>query len=157
MKKYLIINLQIAILSVFVLASCQKDDVDNTAPTLSLIKPANEQAVTPGSAINFECDFSDNEALKSYKIDIHFAGDHVHTKKAGRLEDGHPWTFEKSWDFDSGVSAKNIQHAEIVVPDSVMGEEGIVEPILKGVYDFGVFVTDVAGNESHVYIKVDIE
>jgi hypothetical protein len=157
MKKYLIINLQIAILSVFVLASCQKYDVDNTAPSLNLVKPVNEQAVTMGSAINFECDFSDNEALKSYKIDIHFAGDHVHTKKAGRLEDGHPWTYEKSWNFETGTTTKSIQHAEIVVPDSVMGEEGVVEPLLKGEYHFGVFVTDVAGNESHVYIKVDIE
>ncbi|MCK9207313.1 MAG: DUF4625 domain-containing protein [Salinivirgaceae bacterium] len=136
-------------------SSCKKDDVDNTPPVVILGEPANEDSLTIGEEVHFECDFSDDAELKSYKVDIHFNDGHTHNKSAETFgEEGHPWTLEQSWDFEAGLKNSHIHHHEIVVPDSVVGELGVLEPVLRGEYHFGVYCTDVAGNESHVYIDV---
>lgn len=140
------------------LSACKKDDVDNTAPEITLNNPAMNQTLTIGSTIDFSCDFTDDVELKSYKIDIHSAAGHTHDEKsASVIEEGHPWTYEKSWDFEKGLTQQTISNSLITVPDSVIGEEGLLEPVLTGEYHFGVYCTDVSGNESHVYIDVVIE
>lgn len=153
MKKLLFI---LPVLSIAFLA-CEKDDVDTSVPTIDIVSPIMEQEFEPHDEIAVQAIFTDNEELKSYKIDIHFAGEHDHTKKSADSEEGHPWTYEKSFDFEAGLKEITISDLLIEVPDSVMGEEGKFEPIAHGEYHFGVVCTDVAGNEAHQFVDIIIE
>ena len=154
MKKQILLIAAIAV----ALVSCKKEDVDNTVPEISLVQPVFDQTIAIGSSISFEATFTDNVALKAYKIDIHSAEGHVHTKYAKlNPNEGHPWTYEKSWDFESGLSQSEVKHNLIEVPDSIMGEEGFLEPLMPGEYHMGVFCTDISGNESHVFIDIILE
>lgn len=84
MKKSLYIT-GIVLLSAMAFTACDKDSVDTEKPVITVMKPSVDEAVTPGNAIHFEVQFSDNEALASYKVDIHGAfDDHGHTAVAGR-------------------------------------------------------------------------
>lgn len=152
MKKLLFI---LPVLSIAFLA-CEKDDVDTLVPTIDIVSPIMEQEFEPHEMILVQCTFTDNEELKSYKIDIHFSGDHDHTKKSVDSEEGHPWTFEQAFDIEAGKTEITIA-GQIEVPDSVMGEEGELEPIAHGKYHFGVVCTDVAGNEVHQFVDIIIE
>lgn len=63
--------------------SCEKEFNDNEKPVIVLTAPAEDEAVLPGSDIHFEVTFSDNEALASYKVNIHGAFDgHGHSTSA---------------------------------------------------------------------------
>jgi hypothetical protein len=151
---------QIILMAILALAfvSCEKENVDNTAPEINLVQPVFDQLIAIGSAIPFEATFTDNVALKAYKIDIHSAEGHVHTKQVTvNNAEGHPWTYEKSWDFESGLSQSEVKHSLIEVPDSIMGEEGFLEPVMPGEYHMGVFCTDISGNENHVFINIVLE
>jgi len=82
MKKTLYIT-GIILWSAFAFLACEKVDVDNEKPVITVMKPSVDEAVTPGSAVHFEVLFSDNEALASYKVDIHGAfDDHEHSAAA---------------------------------------------------------------------------
>lgn len=152
--KYLIV---FAFAFLTLVSACKKDDVDNTAPVIDLVSPVFDQSLAPGSSFSFTCHFTDDGALKSYKIDIHSAEGHTHTKSAQLIEEGHPWTYEQSWDFESGLTEATVSDYQIQIPDSLMGEEGVLEPVLTGEYHLGVFCTDVSGNESHIYTDIVIE
>ncbi|MCE5177715.1 MAG: DUF4625 domain-containing protein [Porphyromonadaceae bacterium] len=108
MKRTLYIT-GIILWSAFAFLACEKVDVDNEKPVITVRTPAEDEAVTPGSAIHFEVLFSDNEALASYKVDIHGAFDnHTHSAAAtaaGRsdqvlLPDGQ-WTINGTGSADS--------------------------------------------------------
>ncbi|MGE4290265.1 MAG: DUF4625 domain-containing protein [Salinivirgaceae bacterium] len=151
---------QIILMAILALAlvSCEKENVDNTSPEIILVQPVFDQIIAIGSTIPFEATFTDNVALKAYKIDIHSAEGHVHTKYAKlNLSEGHPWTYEKSWDFEMGLTQSEVKHHLIEVPDSIMGEEGFLEPVMPGEYHMGVFCTDMSGNENHVFIDIILE
>ncbi len=63
--------------------SCAKEELDNEKPVIVLTSPAEEEVVRPGSAIRFEVTLSDNEALASYKVEVHSAFDgHGHSTSA---------------------------------------------------------------------------
>lgn len=84
MKKTLYIT-GIILWSAFAFLACEKVEIDNEKPVITVRTPADDEAVVPGSAIHFEVEFSDNEALASYKVDIHGAfDDHGHTAVAGK-------------------------------------------------------------------------
>lgn len=131
------------------LVSCTKDDAkDTTRPVIEIFEPANGDTLFIGYGVHLEMDLSDNESLKSYKIDIHddFDG-HDHGKKS--TADG-AWSFSRSWDI-SGLKNTRIHHHEIEVPTTVNGV-----PIEKGNYHFTVYCTDEAGNESFMVRDVVI-
>ncbi|MGD9994366.1 MAG: DUF4625 domain-containing protein [Salinivirgaceae bacterium] len=154
MKKQILLIAAIAV----ALVSCKKEDVDNTAPEINMVQPVFDQVIAIGSAIPFEATFTDNVALKAYKIDIHSAEGHVHTKNAKlNQSEGHPWTYEKSWDFEMGLTQSEVKHNLIEVPDSIMGEEGFLVPVMPGEYHMGIFCTDISGNENHVFIDIILE
>lgn len=69
-------------LGVFLFAACEKVSLDNEKPVVTVTGPAVDEVVMPGSALHFEVEFTDNEALASYKVNIHGAFD-GHTHDAG--------------------------------------------------------------------------
>src|SRR5690554_6386081 len=61
--------------------SCSDDDSnkDTQKATITLITPQDEQVFEAGEQIHVQANLTDNLALASYKIDIHYAGDgHQH-------------------------------------------------------------------------------
>jgi len=73
-----VIILLFAVLTAF--TSCEKELNDNENPVIVLSSPVEDAKIRPGSAIHFEVTFSDNEALASYKVNIHGAFDgHGHS------------------------------------------------------------------------------
>lgn len=136
---------------ILIFNACKDDDVDNTPPVISIIEPADDEHLSIGSDIHFECDFSDDVELHSYKIEIHdnFDG-HNHEKSVHMVkEEEVPFSYSNSWTFDEGLENSLIHHHKIVIPDSIDGV-----PVAHGAYHFGVYCTDIAGNESHVFIGV---
>src|SRR5690606_27842042 len=97
MKK--IINLSLAIVSLFVITSCSDDDttVDTTKPSIQIISPTDHQEIAPGSVLNFKANLTDNVGLSSYKIEIHSAED-GHEHKAKQLA-----AAEFHYDFSSEI------------------------------------------------------
>lgn len=139
------------LLTAIAFTSCKKDDVDSTKPTINVVEPANEDVLYAGDEIHFECEFADDVELKSYKVDIHINDDgHTHTKTI--LEEENPWTYNNTWDFETGKKNASIHHHEIVIPETIDGVE-----IEHGDYHFGIYCTDAAGNESSVFIDIEIE
>lgn len=140
----------IAFMALALLASCEKNDADTQKPQIEVISPAEEQQIRLGDAIVFNVKFSDNEELKSYKVDIHSNFD-AHTHKLGAVNDSVAWTFQKSWDFPAGMSQMQIQHQEIVVP-AVISEH----PVSRGEYHITIYCTDASGNEHWMALPIDV-
>lgn len=149
MKLYQIMIVLMAVAFV----ACEKEEVDNAAPQIEVANPIHDAAYHPGDTIHFECTFTDNEQLKSYKIDIHFAGDHEH--KSVSITNNE-WQYENTWDFQEGVSSEYVTHSEIVIPETVVSD-GMEEEITEGEYHFGVYCTDLSGNESQEFVDIIIE
>ncbi|MDR3218054.1 MAG: DUF4625 domain-containing protein [Dysgonamonadaceae bacterium] len=133
----------ICLMAIFsiVLNSC-KEDSDTTKPVINLIEPAEGDALQIGgeNGVHFEVEFSDNEMLASYKVNIHSNFDgHTHARASGASVD---YEFEKSW----SISGKNadIYHHEITIPENAT----------PGDYHLMVYCTDAAGNESHIAVNV---
>jgi hypothetical protein len=118
--------------------SCNENS-DTVKPVINLIEPAEGDALQIGSArgVHFEAEFSDNENLASYKVNIHQNLDgHTHTRATSDFE------FEKSWT----ISGRNvaIHHHEIIIPENAT----------PGNYHLMVYCTDAAGNEAHIALNV---
>ncbi len=143
MKKFLFV----AMLAGILMSCSNDDDVDNTMPEINVIKPADDTHFKQGDVIDFEAILTDNVAVQSYKIDIHYAGDgHVHEKSASE-EDHVEWSMQKDYAIDTPAAQVTVSHSEIVVPENA-------EP---GGYHFGVYCVDAAGNESSVFLDMEIE
>jgi hypothetical protein len=129
--------------SAVVLNSC-KEDSDTTKPVINLVEPANDDVLQIGGehGVHFEVEFSDNEALASYKVNIHpnFDG-HTHTRASGATVD---FEYDKSWSL-TGKNA-SVHHHEIKIPENAS----------PGDYHLIVYCTDAAGNESHVAVNVEL-
>ena len=138
--------------SVNLFTSCS-DDADTTRPGINLIEPTDGEVILIGSSIHFACEFSDDVELRSYKIDIHDAfDDHSHTKSASVGTSGEvPFSFSQSWTFEPGKKEAHIHHHEIVIPETINGH-----PVAEGHYHMGIYCTDAAGNESHVFIEIEL-
>ena len=136
---------------IILLAPSCNNGVDTQKPDINLIEPNDEDHFSPGDTINFECQFEDNEALKSYKIEIHFNAD-GHTHKSSMKEPPEVlWQYKKTWDFDQGVKNILIKHREFIIPETIDGL-----PLAEGDYHLGIYVTDVSGNENHLFINIEI-
>jgi hypothetical protein len=123
-----------------------KEDSDTTKPEINLIEPADDDVLQIGGehGVHFEAEFSDNEMLASYKVDIHPNFDnhgHAATKDATGIVD---FEFEKTWT----LSGKNqaIHHHEIEIPENAT----------PGHYHLMVYCTDAAGNESHIAVDIEL-
>lgn len=162
MKKLIsLCSFALAFAAMPLLTSCgNDDDNDTTKPVISNLEPADHQKLQIGKAIHFGAEISDNESLKSYKIDIHNAFDghsHSHTRAA---EDGVAFTFTKTWTKDkegdggellAGKRNAHLHHHEITIPTHINGK-----PVLAGHYHFVLYVVDEAGNETFASSEVEL-
>lgn len=134
------------VITAFIWSCSKDDDKDTSKPLIELEEPANGDTLFIGYNTHLGMDLSDDVQLKSYKVDIHSNFDgHSHSKSSAAAG---TWTFTKSWDV-SGSKNVHIHHQEIEVPITVNGVS-----IAKGKYDFMVYCTDAAGNESYVVRSV---
>jgi hypothetical protein len=132
---------------IFAFTTCSEDgedgkDGDTTKPVINLIEPENDDTLQIGGTIHFDAEFSDNEMLASYKVDIHNNFDnHGHATK--QTAETVAFEYIKTWP----LSKKNekIHHHEIAIPENAT----------PGEYHLMIYCTDAAGNES--YIAVDVE
>jgi hypothetical protein len=123
--------------------SC-KEDSDTEKPVINLIEPEEDDILHIGDDVHFEVEFSDNEMLASYKVDIHpnFDG-HTHAVTKGD-DEPEDFTFQRTWT----ISGKNaaVHHHDIVIPENAT----------PGLYHLMVYCTDAAGNESHIAVDVEL-
>lgn len=127
--------LSLSALLMFTFQSCTKD-VDDEAPVIASFT-VDSETVAAGSEIHADLNFTDNEALKSYKIDIHdnFDG-HGHGKVGQR------WSYQELVD----ISGKDFdEHKHIDVPNDAF----------SGPYHFTIYVLDAEGNQSD-FAEVDL-
>jgi hypothetical protein len=120
--------------------SCDKNDGDTTPPVINLIAPAEGAVLKIGSDVHFDAEFSDNEMLQSYKVEIHnnFDG-HGHHSVLKSAEPAEPFSFNQSWDI-SGQKNRKEHHHQIEIPENAA----------PGNYHLMVFCTDADGNESYL-------
>ncbi len=90
----------------FLFVSCSKEDEGDTIkPVIDLLEPEEGAILRIGSShgVHFEMNLHDNEAIASYKINIHnnFDG-HSHTRasEAGVTK---PFTFERTYTDKAGT------------------------------------------------------
>ena len=84
----------ITLLSCLALATaftgCKEEPIDTTKPVIELIEPEDNDSLRIGDehGVHFEMKLSDNDLVKSYKIDVHnnFDG-HSHTRDLRRSEE----------------------------------------------------------------------
>lgn len=69
-------------MGLLIFSSCSKEEKDKEAPSITLTEPeeGEQYYIQSGDSveIHFNATFTDNEALKSYKVDIHNAEGHSH-------------------------------------------------------------------------------
>jgi len=125
----------------FLFTSCS-DNGDTTPPAINLTSPAQGAVIKVGSELCFEMEVSDNEALKSYKIEIHnnIENPHDHSRATATEGTVKYFKYENTWTDIEGLRNKLVHHHEIRIP----------EDVILGNYHLVVYCTDMAGNESHV-------
>lgn len=138
----------LALFTTFIITSCSSDDdggTDTVPPTIAIIEPHDDDVFAPGDFIEIEIEFTDNVALASYKIDIHYSGDgHSHD-----LMGGFQWEYEESGTL-SGTS--QTVTTSVQIPE-FLGDIAIEE----GAYHFGVYCLDAAGNETVVWQMIEVD
>lgn len=159
MKKIIFTSL-VMTLSALSLVSCKKESLDVEGPKIKLVAPAEDAVLKPGSEVHFEVEFADNEALGSYKVNIHDAAGHTHQHATTRAPQD-VVAFEKTWQESEFVKAgqeaiagkKNahVHHHLIKIPADIDGKK-----LKEGHYHFGVFCTDKAGNETKLWSEIVI-
>ncbi|MDD4777182.1 MAG: DUF4625 domain-containing protein [Fermentimonas sp.] len=165
-----VLLLAVSLLST-VFVACEKVEVDNQKPVISVIEPSDDKVVTPGEAVHFKVMFSDNVALASYKVNIHGAFDnHSHSASVMSTRAAtDSIAFEKTWletDFtalgDSPVAGEKevtVDHQHIIIPASISrAVDGVTKemPLKEGHYHFIVYCTDESGQESFVASEIFI-
>ncbi|GEM_PF-1212183 len=151
------INMNNKFLSMLVLAlavftySCSSDDdgvMDTEDPVIMLNTPEDRAQFQPGEEIHIDVDFTDNVALSSYKIDIHWAGD-GHSHRLVPMHDDHDHDHGEQFDFEETGELSGTEdhiHMHIEVPENAM----------HGPYHLGVIALDAAGNETTVFRDIAI-
>ena len=122
--------------SMFLLAGCGDADeevsaVDTAAPTIEVSEPVMGEAVAAGSDMHFEATFTDNEALATFKLDLHenFDG-HSHGKVSVT-----PFDFEQTYT----IQGKTAEPHEDVA---------IAADATAGPYHLTVVAIDASGNST---------
>jgi hypothetical protein len=139
-----------AICAVVLSAACSVND-DTIGPEITLLQPANEAAFTRGDRVTIEFDLADPSGINVCKVDIHYAGGehaHTHALRAASVEEEteEPWNYQEIY---TGLNGQPSAHVTLTatVPGNAQ----------EGEYHLGILATDVLGNESQVYIDIDIE
>ncbi|MDR0431028.1 MAG: DUF4625 domain-containing protein [Tannerellaceae bacterium] len=147
MKSIVLYPVLLVIVFVNVCISCSDHEGDTEKPVINLEAPEEGEILKIGSDVHFDMELSDNEMLRSYKVEIHNNFDnHGHDSKATRAEgETVPFLFNKSWDI-SGSKNVHVHHHEIVIPENTT----------EGAYHFMVYCTDEAGNESYVVRNIEL-
>jgi uncharacterized membrane protein len=124
--------------------SCSSDDsqTDTQKPSITLITPQDEQEFEAGEQIHVQANFTDNMALASYKIDIHYTGD-SHQHRTLSADEHQQWAYETTGSL-SGTS--DMIHIDILIPSNA--EEGH--------YHFGVYAIDVSGNQQVIWSEIEV-
>lgn len=138
-----------AVAAFAVLVGCGKSD--ESAPTIALVANGatapNEAEALAGSALTVTIELNDDEALGSYRIDLHDASGHAHD--GGEAEfflgsGGGDWAALEVVDV-TGVQA--VQTHTFAIPGHVRGH-----------WDLVVDATDATGNEAATaYMEVHVE
>jgi len=146
MRKRLFFSLSMLLLSGAVLFSCSDDDNDTEKPKIEILTPQGGTQFQRGTTINVTAIISDNEAIASYKVNVHYAGDgHQHSKLLRDSSEDPKFHYDKS--FTDAEGKKN--HLVDVNID-------IIADALPSDYHLGVLCFDKEGNESHQYISIKI-
>lgn len=114
-----------------VMASCKKDE---EAPTIEVLAPSDPAELTPGTDVHTEIEFTDNEALASYKVYI--------TNEDG--SHNHDFDFENEGKI-SGTSYEFHEHFDVP------------EDIEVGHYHLEIEVEDQEGNSNAKTIELHVE
>jgi hypothetical protein len=141
--KFYIITICLLTVYSFFFSSC--NDGDTTKPVINLIEPEDGDSLLIGDDVHFKAEFSDNEALASYRINIHDNFDNHGSHRSSTLEAAPvPFAFDSAW----VVSGKNfpVHHHDIKIPET--DKEG--NAYAEGNYHFIVYCMDEAGNVSLV-------
>jgi len=130
--------------------SCD-DDGDTTPPVINLIAPAEGAVLKLGSDVHFDMQVSDNEMLKSYKVEIHenMSNPHDHNShKRSAISEEKPnyFSYRNTWTDIEGLRNKDVHHHDIIIPADVT----------PGNYHLIVYCTDAAGNEASVFRNIVI-
>lgn len=130
------------------IASCKKhENKDTEKPTITIAEPEEGEYVLVGKSMHLEMDLSDNEALASYKINVHNASDgHSHgaTRQGG--SGSKPFFYEKVHEEIAGQRNAHVHTHEVVIPaDAKLGK-----------YHLMVYCTDKAGNETYRAIGIEL-
>lgn len=142
MKKFIFPTLITFYLATLIpsLTACSDDSADTTLPVIVLHEPEDGEALKIGNAIHFECDFSDDVMLGSYKIEIHSNTD-GHSHKAAATRGAGEVPFTGMWSYDlSGLRNAPVHHHDIIIPENAA----------EGRYHLMVYCTDAAGNQALV-------
>ncbi|MFT3994631.1 MAG: DUF4625 domain-containing protein [Dysgonomonas sp.] len=147
-KRALLGFLFLATLGVVVSSCSDSDDVDNEKPVISNFDPEEGEELQIGGKIHFEVDFTDNEKLASYKIDIHHNFDNHGEHKAAVEDaaDSIKFSYTNTWTLE-GLKNSHVHHHEIEIPESQV-VDGVKKFIRPGKYHFVVYCMDAAGNQS---------
>ena len=148
-------NFSIKLIALFTLtffAACSSDDdeiLDSEKPEITINDPVVDEVFQVGGELHFDIDLSDNDALKSYKVDIHNNLDgHTHsgvlnstvgTKQSSSIS---PWAHNESFQIE-GTPKTYHAHKHIEIPDN----------IAEGPYHLGITVIDMSGNSDVVYVQ----
>ncbi len=148
MKKLFLLGF--TLLAAVIFLSCEKEK-DTLKPVIKLNSPAQNaelKVIGNDHGIHFDAEFSDNEALASYAVDIHANFDgHTHSAaRAEHAEDGVPFSYKKVFTSIDGKMNDHVHHHEIVIPEK--DKDG--KPFLEGKYHIIVQCLDKAGNQSQV-------
>lgn len=137
----------------FLISSCSSEDdnkvFDTEKPVITLLNPADHDEFLPGDTIDFRAQFADNDALASYKLEIHIASD-GHTHGKGMLDEHADWFFTEIHQFESNT--KNIEvQKQISIPTHINQL-----PIEERHYHLGIYLIDRSGNEQQEFVEIAI-
>lgn len=149
-KQSIFIIVVIVLLGIF--SQCKKEEGDAERPKIELVSPANCDSIWKGEFLHFEANFSDNEELAKYAIDIFENFDH---QSYGSSDQGCPQEPEKTpfnpfkyvtvVDIPPGMKEVT-EELDIIIPESVD----------TGDYLFVVHLQDKTGLKSFYTVSLKI-
>ena len=137
----------IAATSVLAFNSCSNDDGDTTRPAINMHSPADGATFEPGSTIPLRINFSDNEKVASFMVEIHSSSD-GHTHERAESTEPESFHFSKSWDISDLNKKEHLHEYEIPVP-----EEGT---FAEGHYHLMVYCFDGSLNQHYIAREIVI-
>lgn len=130
----------VSLMVTLTMLACKKEEIDETAPVITISSPQNEQVVKAGETISFKGVITDNEGLGTFQYEIHEGEGHDH--KSGTSE-------SVEWEVKQSVAISGTSYTineSILVPKNAEATE----------YHFIVNAIDAAGNAA-VFIELNID